>query len=95
MAADDWGRRKFLIREKEISVKRFWTLVVLPALLAAGCTPPPAAVVDLHSTTGAYSTTTDAWSMTTDAWSMTTDAWSMTTGDDAAWLAPDSLTTLP
>jgi hypothetical protein len=69
-------------------VKRFWTLVVLSALLAVGCTPPPAAMVDLSATTGAYSTTTDAWSTTTDAWSMTT-------GDDAAWLAPDSLTTLP
>ena len=69
-------------------MKRFWTLVVLSALLTAGCTPPPAAVVDLHSTTGAYSTTTDAWSTTTDAWSMTTD-------ENAAWLAPDSPTTLP
>jgi hypothetical protein len=60
-------------------VKRFWILVILSALLTAGCTPPPAAMVNLNPTMGAQSTTTDAWSTTTDAWSMTTDAWDMTT----------------
>ena len=83
-------------------MKRFWTLVILSALLTAGCTPPPAAMVNLNSTSGAQSTTTDAWSTTTDAWSMTTDvwstttdAWNMTTGDDMGFTAPDSPTTLP
>jgi hypothetical protein len=80
-------------------VKRFCTLVILSALLTAGCTPPPAAMVNLNPTTGAHSTTTDAWSTTTDAWSMTTDAWgmttdgwNMTTSDDVMFTAPDSPT---
>ena len=90
-------------------MKRFCTLVILSALLTAGCTPPPAAMVNLNSTTGAHSTTTDPWSTTTDTWSTTTDAWDMTTdawstttdawdttaGGEEMFTAPDSPTTPP
>jgi hypothetical protein len=72
---DSENERTFSKWKGRTTVKRFWTLVMVSALLLTGCTPPPAATVSIDATDGPPSTTTDAWSTTTDAWDTTTDAW--------------------
>lgn len=79
-------RGHFLLNWKgKMTVKCFSTLLLASALFCVGCTPPPAATVNIDATEVPTSTTTDAWSTTTDAWSTTTDAWDTTTD---VWDAP-------